>query len=116
MSVVAGAWGRSQVMQAHQSVPDHTAWVADVLKRMQTVKPGMTRAELLKVFGTEGGVSNRNHRTYVSQDCRYFKVNVEFEAVGQPAGRESGDVGYDEGLQDRITKISLPFLQFSVMN
>jgi hypothetical protein len=56
---------------------DHVAWVAEALRRMQTVKPGMTRTDLLKVFTTEGGLSSPLHRTFVSRDCPYFKVDVE---------------------------------------
>jgi hypothetical protein len=33
---------------------DHVVWVAEALKRMETIKPGMTRKELLEVFTTEG--------------------------------------------------------------
>jgi hypothetical protein len=29
---------------------DHVAWVAEALKRMQTIEPGATRKELLVVF------------------------------------------------------------------
>jgi hypothetical protein len=69
---------------------DHTAWVAESLKRMQTIKPGMTRTDLLKVFTTEGGLSTGLQRTFVSQDCPYFKVDVEFEAVGRPSRDATG--------------------------
>ena len=34
---------------------DHTKWVAEALERMETIKPGMTRQDLLGVFTTEGG-------------------------------------------------------------
>ena len=30
----------------------HVAWVGQVLKRLQTIKPGMTREDLLTVFTT----------------------------------------------------------------
>jgi hypothetical protein len=86
---------------------DHIDWVAGALKRMQTVNVGMTRDDLLKVFGMEGGLSTRSHRTFVSRDCPYFKVDVEFRTVGR-AG--------DEGRQDVIVKISRPYLQFSILN
>lgn len=33
------------------------AWVSEVLKRMLTIKPGMTREALLRAFTTEGGLS-----------------------------------------------------------
>ena len=43
----------------------NTPWIAASLRTMQTIKPGMTRSDLLKVFKTEGGISNRLQRTYV---------------------------------------------------
>jgi hypothetical protein len=95
---------------------DHAAWVAESLKRMQTIKAGMTRTELLKVFTTEGGLSTGLQRTFVSQDCPYFKVDVEFEAVGRPSRDSDGRVTLVEGSQDIIVKISRPYLQFSIMD
>jgi len=95
---------------------DHTAWVAESLKRMQTIKPGMTRTDLLKVFTTEGGLSTGLQRTFVSQDCPYFKVDVEFEAVGRPNRDVNGRVTLEEGSKDIIVKISRPYLEFSIMD
>ena len=89
------------------------AWVAESLKRMQTVKPGMTRTDLLKVFTAEGGLSTGLQRTFVSQDCPYFKVDVEFGAVGRASRDPEGRVTLEEGSQDIIEKISRPYLQFS---
>jgi hypothetical protein len=95
---------------------DHTAWVAESLKRMQTIKPGMTRTDLLKVFTTEGGLSTGLQRTFVSQDCPYFKVDVEFEAVGRSSRDANGRVTLAEGSQDLIVKISRPYLEFSIID
>src|SRR5438132_8612957 len=89
---------------------------SESLKRMQTVKPGMTRTDLLKVFTTEGGLSTGLHRTFVSRDCPYFKVDVEFKAVGRPDRDAGGRVTLVEGNQDIIVKISRPYLQFSIMD
>lgn len=86
---------------------DHTTWVANVLKRIMTIDVGMTRENLLSVFTTEGGLSNRFQRTYVSQDCRYFKVDVEFDA---PDRRDA----LTEDPRDKIVKISRPYLQFTI--
>ena len=58
-------------------------WVAKVMEKMETVKLGDTRKSLLRVFTTEGGLSTGLERTYVSQDCPLFKVDVKFHAVGQ---------------------------------
>jgi hypothetical protein len=63
---------------------DHMAWVEQVLRRMQAIKPGMTREQLLTVFTTEGGLSSGLRRTFVSRDCPYFKVDVAFQAIGRP--------------------------------
>ena len=90
-----------------QAPPDHVAWVAKILERMETIKPGMTRKTLLTVFTTEGGLSTRTQRTYVSQECLYFKVDVEFDPA---PNRDSEDP------RDRITKISRPYLQFAVID
>jgi hypothetical protein len=92
----------------------HVDWVAEVLKRMQTIKPGITRKALLTLFGAEGGLSTGLHRTFVSRDCPYFKVDVEFQAVGRPDRNRNGRVTLAEGGQDIILKISRPFLQFSI--
>lgn len=99
---------------AQQTTVAHVVWVGEVLQRMQTIKPGMTRKTLLTVFTTEGGLFTGLRRTFVSRDCPYFKVNVEFQAVGRPARDEDGRVTGAEGDDDIILKLSAPYLQFSV--
>jgi hypothetical protein len=95
---------------------DHIAWVGDALKRMETIKPGMRRKELLVVFTTEGGLSTPLHRTFVSRDCPYFKVDAEFDAVGRPNRDGDGRGTIVESDQDRIIKISRPYLEFGVID
>src|ERR1700682_2364397 len=73
----------------------HDAWVTRALEEMETSKPGMTREDLLRVFTTEGGFSTVLHRTFVSRDCHYFKVDVEFEPVGRPSRDEEGRTTLD---------------------
>jgi hypothetical protein len=106
----------SPAMTQLQSSQNHLAWVSEVLKRMQTIKPGMARKALLTVFTTEGGLSTGLRRTFVSRDCPYFKVDVEFQAVGRPNHDENGRVTPAEGDNDIMTSISMPYLQFSVMD
>jgi hypothetical protein len=73
------------------SAQDHVAWVAQALKRMQTIKPGMTREALLIVFTTEGGLSTGLQRPFISRDCPYFKVDLNSR---RSAGRtETGTDG-----------------------
>ena len=78
----------------------HTEWIQNVLAWTSTIKPGMTRTDLLTVFATEGGLSTRTHQTYVLKQCPVIKVDVEFSVSGdQP--------------KDKITKISRPYLAYT---
>ena len=106
----------SPAMPAAQRTPapfeqDHVAWAGGVLTRMQTIRVGMTRGDLLKVFTVEGGLSTRTHRTFVSRDCPYFKVDVDFRAVDSPRRREPVEAD-----RDVIVRISRPYLQLSIMD
>jgi hypothetical protein len=92
------------------------AWVVEVLKRMQTIVPGTTRDDLYRVFTTEGGLSTGLRRTFVGRDCPCFKVDVDFQAVGLPDRDRDGRVTLVEDHRDLVTKISTPYLQFSVMD
>jgi hypothetical protein len=76
----------------------------------------MTRRTLLTVFTTEGGLSTGLQRTFVSRDCPYFKVDVEFQAVGRPDRDERGRVTLVERDEDIILQVSTPYLQFGVMD
>jgi hypothetical protein len=81
---------------------------------MEAIKPGMTRDNLLKIFATEGGLSAGLHRTLVSRDCPYFKVDVEFQAVGRPDRDSDGRVTLEEDDRDIVVRISRPYLQFTL--
>ena len=119
--LASAAIGGSSSLQAlplgeqAQSNRDHVAWTAGVLKRMGTIKPGMTRRDLLVVFTTEGGLSTRSRRTFVSRDCPFFKTDIEFQAVNRTNQEGSGGVSLESN-DDIILKISTPYLQFSVMD
>jgi hypothetical protein len=89
---------------------EHTEWIMKILKEIESVKAGMTRADLLRVFKEEGGISTRTRRRYVYHDCPYVKVDVEFEPVGEPENK------LRQSPRDKIIKISKPFLEWSIMD
>jgi len=99
-----------------QRSEEHTEWIAKSLKEMEKIKVGMTRADLLKVFTTEGGLSTGLNRRYVYRECLYIKVDVEFEPVGRPARDVRGRVTLIEADGDVIKKISQPYLEWSIMD
>jgi hypothetical protein len=87
---------------------EHTQWIANALRSIQTIKAGMTRSDLMKVFTTEGGLEFRNattsQRTYVYRKCPYIKVDVKMTITK-----------IDEDLPtDKIMEISRPYLQWTV--
>lgn len=92
---------------------DHVAWVIEALKRMQTIKPGMTREALLGVFTTESGPWTSMQRRFVSRDCPFFKVDVEFRRA---IGRAKRDWRHDEDPTDVILTISRPYLEFGIFD
>jgi hypothetical protein len=89
---------------------EKTRWVSSVMDSILTIKPGMTRRDLLDVFMEEGGLSTRKQRTYVFRQCPYIKVDVEFSPVGSEKDL------LEEKPEDKITKISRPYLQYSIMD
>lgn len=115
IACAVGLRGAPQSTQPESS-RDHVTWVAQALTRMQTIKPGMTREALLKVFTTEGGISTGLQRRFVSRECLYFKVDVEFKAVGRPDRDREGRVTLVEDGRDIIVKISQPYLQFAIFD
>ena len=93
-----------------QADQEHTKWIDQVMANIATIKPGMTRQDLLSIFNTEGGLSSRTQRRYVYKHCPHIKVDVEFAPVdGVPFPS-------DEKPQDQIVKISRPFLEYSIMD
>ncbi len=114
--IVVGGSASFRPAQSASSDPckqDHAAWLTHVLEKMETIKPGMTRWDLLHVFRTEGGPRFRNEggpatglrETFVSQDCRYFKIDVEFKPWS-----------FDLPNQDVIVTVSKPYVQFATTN
>jgi len=77
--------------------------ISDSLAQIETIKPGMTREELLKVFEEEGGIGEPYYRTFCLRSCPCFKVGVEF-IFSDPKQT-------DERPTDKIAKISKPYLE-----
>ncbi len=83
--------------------------LVEILKEIETLRVGMTRAELLKSFSVPGGFSvfSRTKQTYEFKKCPMVKITVEFMPIG-PITNRTGRTGESE--RDRIVSISPPFL------
>src|SRR5258708_2470410 len=69
---------------------NHEAWVSQTLKKIETIRPGMTRGELLKVFTTEGGLSTGLHRTFIGTVHISKLLSTLRRSVDQTATRTGG--------------------------
>ncbi len=83
---------------------------------MLTVKPGMNRGELLKVFTNQGGMAAREQETYISRDCSYFHVDVTFRPAGNVSQDKEGRLIAFEDDRDVILTVSRPYLDFVAMD
>jgi hypothetical protein len=82
---------------------EHTQWIENALRSMQRIKVGDTRSELVKIFTTEGGLSNPSQRTYVYRHCPYIKIDVKFAPTSDK-----------ELPTDKVVNISRPYLDWSI--
>ena len=108
-SVVLGQEGIGPVQRCFETDQEHTQWIDTVMRSILTIKPGMTRKDLFKVFKEEGGLSWRTQRKYVYKECPYIKVDVEFTPVGNEDNPRA-----EEMPEDKITSISRPYLEYSI--
>ena len=93
--------------------PALTRSIDHALKEISSIQPGMTRAELLRVFRTEGGLSTRDTQQFVYRGCPYIKVVVNFR---EPADADDNWMGAPEAewTGDVIQSISKPFLEYPI--
>jgi hypothetical protein len=109
-------WAKGQAQLEDESVPEgadyreqRTLWIAKVLRKLETIQPGMKRKDLDLLLKTEGGLSTRFEITLVSRECALIKVDVKFKPV-EPLSSA------DENPEDVIESVSRPYLAWSIMD
>ena len=104
LAVASGFAQTTNALQESQIDLEHTKWISDALRSVQTIKVGTMRSELQTLFTTEGGLSTTSQRSYVYRHCPYIKVDVKFAV----SSREK------ELPTDTIVEISRPYLAWSI--
>lgn len=86
---------------------DHSKWLESSLQEIETIKVGMTRRDLMKLFRAQGGIFTRTQQQFVYRKSPLIQVTVKFEAVGRPdiIVPEQSDID-----DDKIVEISMPFI------
>jgi hypothetical protein len=99
---IAGVSSMSSLFQAERT---HDQWLRERYEESTSVKAGMTRADLKKVFSEDGGLQSVPAYRYVLKSNGMIKVDVEFEF---PAGMNSRTAP-DELVH--IKSVSKPYLE-----
>jgi hypothetical protein len=85
---------------------DPREWLEERYKEATSVRAGMSRAELLRVFEEDGGSQRIPAGRFVLRSCRMIKVEAEFDVEYGQAYKEKPD----EEL--KIKAISKPYLEY----
>jgi hypothetical protein len=92
--------------QQSEEEEKHHKWLRERMEEAHSIKVGMSRAELLKVFDPDGGRDLIPPIRYVLDSCSLIKVDVQFEI---PKGTPIAHLPPDNEL--KITSISKPYLE-----
>ena len=99
----------TQVRVVSSEEEKHEAWLLDRLREARSIKAGMSKADLLKVFNPDGGLQRIPPERYVLRTCYYIKVDVRFQLPGE---RPLAKIPPDSEL--RILVISKPYLELPI--
>jgi hypothetical protein len=80
----------------------HQQWLEARYKEATSIRPGMTRADLLKLFWPNGGIQTPTAQYFTLKSCPLIKVEVRFDKY------DSSNRQRDDLL--RIVEISKPYL------
>ena len=83
----------------------HQQWLEERYKEATSIKTGMSRADLLKLFDEDGGLQSIPAGRYVLKSCQLIQIEVKFNS----------QYGVDyQPMPDRdlkITNVSKPYLE-----
>ena len=80
-------------------------WLQDKYREATSIKAGMSREDLLKVFMEDGGLNTIPATRYVLRSCHMIKVDVAFDTEYGQAYKEKPD------RELKIKQISKPYLE-----
>jgi len=101
LTLIVGLTGQSREQRCDESIGVY-------LKEIETLRAGMTRADVERLFTREGGFRGGTLQAsgqFYYRKCPYLKITVEFEP---------GRRGSREQPQDKIVSISKPFLEATI--
>jgi hypothetical protein len=100
----------------------HDQWLLERYSEAISIKEGMTRADLLKLFRTDGGLQSFLPTRYVLKRSNLVKVDVDFDVPAGVNGKivpedlrfemqNAGDVHFVSNDKLKIKRISKPYVE-----
>ncbi len=86
---------------------EHNAWVEKCLKDFESIKIGMTRKEIDKVFPLAGGIQSASPGRYIHPTCPYFHIDIEFDFKRDKANQGRAITSDD----DQVISVSKPYIE-----
>lgn len=80
---------------------NHQKWLSERIIEAKSIKPGMSRSQLLKVFDIEGGLQAIPATRYVLKSCPMIKIDVSFKP---------GVANRTSGVSESIATVSKVYL------
>jgi hypothetical protein len=88
----------------------HQQWLEARYKEATSIQPGMTRAELNKVFLEDGGLQTNPPSRYALKSCYLIQIEVKFDKA---SGAANGSGADDE---IKIIEVSKPYLEHMTLD
>lgn len=87
--------------------PECCSVVVVALEAVSRIHPGMSRAEVERVFVVDGGLITRDKTRYRFRDCQSIKVEITFDRDKQA----SGVIGSPT---DTLKAVDRPYLEYPI--
>jgi hypothetical protein len=85
-------------------------WLYERYAEATSIKPGMSRADLLRFFEEDGGLQSIPATRYMLKSCNMIQIEVKFDTEYGQAYKEKPDADL------KITKVSQPYLKYPSMD
>lgn len=99
--------GKQRALAHNQSSSESTQWLEQRIREAKTIKPGMTRQDLLKMCDVEGGLQPMLANRYVLKSCPLIKVEVDFDAKATDKKKDN---------EITVVKVSRLYTDFAVVD
>ncbi len=82
-------------------------FIEQSMEEIKTIKVGMKRKDLNRIFRQDGGISGMTEQRFVYEKCQFIKVDVKFEPI------DKSNKFSDNNPEDKIIAISKPYTKTS---